>query len=105
MCREDVQNRLDRTGFAELLKQKKRFIIPTTLFFLLFYYLLPILAAYTDLLHEKAIGPINWAYLYAFAQFAMTWIITLVYLYKAGKFDQLSEQVEQRLLAADEKQV
>lgn len=100
-----MQKRLERAGFAELMKRKKRFILSTTLFFLLFYYLLPVLAAYTNVLHEKAIGPINWAYLYAFAQFAMTWIITLLYLYKARTFDQLSERVKQLLFTADEEQM
>ena len=42
--------------FADLLKRKKAFIIPTTIFFLIFYFTLPILAAYTKVLHTEVLG-------------------------------------------------
>ncbi|UFJ38889.1 DUF485 domain-containing protein [Brevibacillus humidisoli] len=98
--REKLQDRMDGLAFGELLRKKKRFIIPTTLFFLVFYYMLPILTAYTDLLDGKAVGPINWAYLYAFAQFVMTWTICLLYVKKARTFDRLTEQVKQEMMRA-----
>ena len=41
--------------FRELIKRKKAFILPTTIFFLIFYFTLPLLAAYTKILHTEVI--------------------------------------------------
>jgi len=74
--------------FQSLLKRKRRFIVPMTVFFLAFYFLLPILTSYTTILNEDAIGPISWAWLFAFAQFIMTWALCIAYSRKAKKFDE-----------------
>src|SRR5918998_5120907 len=72
MAREEEWIRVERTSaFQELTRSKKAFIIPATIFFLVFYFGLPFLAAFTTVLNGKAVGSITWAYLYAFAQFAM----------------------------------
>jgi uncharacterized membrane protein (DUF485 family) len=79
--------------FKQLMEEKKRFILPMTLFFLLFYFSLPILTAYTDVLNNKAIGDISWAWIFAFAQFIMTWALCMIYTKKAKRFDELAEKV------------
>jgi uncharacterized membrane protein (DUF485 family) len=63
------------------------------LFFLLFYFSLPILTAYTDILNSKAVGDISWAWIFAFAQFIMTWALCMIYTKKAKRFDELAEKV------------
>jgi uncharacterized membrane protein (DUF485 family) len=81
------------SAFQELMRQKRAFIIPATIFFFVFYFTLPFLTAFTTVLNEKAVGAINWAYVYAFAQFAMTWGLSHLYMRKANQFDQLSKKV------------
>lgn len=80
--------------FKELIGSKKRFIIPMTLFFLLFYFTLPILTSYTKVLNHLAIGPISWAWVYAFAQFVMTWVLCIIYSRKSREFDRKIEEIK-----------
>jgi uncharacterized membrane protein (DUF485 family) len=91
--RNDEWVRTERTSaFQELTRSKKAFIIPATIFFLVFYFGLPFLAAFTTVLNGKAVGSITWAYLYAFAQFAMTWILMHLYVSRANKWDELVDR-------------
>ncbi|HZF59227.1 MAG TPA: DUF485 domain-containing protein [Rubrobacter sp.] len=79
-------------AFGELIRRKKAFIIPATIFFLVFYFGLPILAAFTTVLNFTVIGAISGAYLYAFAQFAMTWILMHLYVSQANKWDGIIDR-------------
>jgi uncharacterized membrane protein (DUF485 family) len=93
MEREEEWIRVERTSaFQELVRSKKAFIVPATIFFLIFYFTLPVLTAFTTVLNAKAVGPISWAYVYAFAQFAMTWILSHLYLSRANKWDKLVDR-------------
>jgi uncharacterized membrane protein (DUF485 family) len=93
MEREEEWIRVERTSaFQELVRSKKAFIVPATIFFLIFYFTLPVLTAFTTVLNAKAFGPISWAYVYAFAQFAMTWILSHLYLSRANKWDKLVDR-------------
>ena len=90
MATEEEWVRVERTSaFKELIRKKKAFIIPATIFFLVFYFGLPFLTAFTTVLDARVIGAINLAYLYAFAQFAMTWILMHLYVNRANKWDDL----------------
>ena len=101
MQSENEWVRVERTSaFKELIKSKRAFIIPATIFFMLFYFGLPFLAAFTTVLNVKVIGPLTLAYIYAFAQFAMTWIIMHLYVSRANKWDDLVARA--RVEAADE---
>ncbi len=85
--------RVERTSaFKELVKRKRAFIIPATIFFMVFYFGLPFLAAFTTVLNVKVLGPLTLAYVYAFAQFAMTWIIMHLYVSQANKWDDLVDR-------------
>ncbi|WP_449619533.1 DUF485 domain-containing protein [Robertmurraya sp. Marseille-Q9965] len=79
--------------FRELLSSKKKFIVPLTIFFLVFYFALPLLTSYTTVLNNKAVGDISWAWVFAFAQFIMTWVLCTVYVKKANFFDRLADEV------------
>jgi uncharacterized membrane protein (DUF485 family) len=93
--------RVERTeAFREFARRRKAFIIPATIFFLVFYFGLPFLTAFTTLLDVRVIGAINLAYIYAFAQFAMTWIVMHLYVNRANKWDKLVEEARQQ--AAEE---
>lgn len=92
--RHEEWMRIERTSaFRELIRSKKAFIIPATIFFMLFYFGLPVLAAFTTVLNFTVVGAITGAYAYAFAQFAMTWILMHLYVSQANKWDQAIEQV------------
>jgi uncharacterized membrane protein (DUF485 family) len=80
--------------FQELMNKKRRFIIPTTIFFFVFYFALPVLTSYTTVLNQPALGAISWAWLFAFAQFIMTWGLCILYSNKAKTFDKLVEQIK-----------
>ena len=101
MDRTDEWVRVERTSaFKELVRRKRAFIIPATIFFMVFYFGLPFLAAFTTVLNVKVIGPLTLAYIYAFAQFAMTWIIMHLYVSRANKWDDLVDRA--RVEAAEE---
>ncbi|MGD7007210.1 DUF485 domain-containing protein [Metabacillus sp. 84] len=91
--------RIDYTAIAEspafktLLSKKKTFILPLSLFFLAFYFTLPILTAYTKVLNTPAVGAISWAWVFAFSQFIMTWVLCSMYSRKAASFDALVEEI------------
>lgn len=96
MERNDEWVRVERTeAFKELVKGKRAFIIPATIFFMIFYFGLPFLAAFTTVLNVKVFGPLTLAYIYAFAQFAMTWILMHVYVSRANRWDDLVDQARQ----------
>src|ERR671913_1161561 len=93
--------RVEQTSaFKELIRAKRAFIIPATIFFMVFYFGLPFLAAFTTVLNVKVIGSLTLAYVYAFAQFAMTWILMHLYVSRANKWDDLVDRARQE--ATDE---
>jgi uncharacterized membrane protein (DUF485 family) len=99
--RQDEWVRVERTqAFKDLVARKRGFIIPATIFFLVFYFGLPILAAFTTVLNVKVLGPLTLAYVYAFAQFAMTWILMHLYVSRANRWDDLVDRARRE--AADE---
>ncbi|MGG4489637.1 DUF485 domain-containing protein [Metabacillus idriensis] len=81
-------------SFQKLLQAKRSFILPMSLFFLAFYFTLPVLTAYSTVLNEYAVGPISWAWVFAFAQFIMTWTFCMLYSSRAKKFDQIVEEIK-----------
>jgi uncharacterized membrane protein (DUF485 family) len=88
--------RVERTSaFKELVRAKRAFIIPATIFFMVFYFGLPFLAAFTTVLNAKVLGPLTLAYLYAFAQFAMTWILMHLYVSRSNRWDDLVDRARQ----------
>jgi uncharacterized membrane protein (DUF485 family) len=81
------------TKFQQLLKAKKSFIIPLSIFFFAFYFALPIMTSYSKVLNTPAFGPVSWAWVFAFAQFIMTWTLCILYTKKAVSFDQMVEEI------------
>lgn len=79
--------------FKKLMHDRKKFIVPYTIFFLAFYFLLPVLTSYTTFLNTPAIGDISWVWLFAFAQFAMTWILCTIYVRRSNHFDRQIDNI------------
>lgn len=84
---------VETEDFKGLVQKKKAFIIPVTTFFLTFYFVLPVLAAYTDVLKGEAFLGITWAWFYALLQFAVVWIGGIVYLKKSEKYDKMAKNI------------
>jgi uncharacterized membrane protein (DUF485 family) len=82
--------------FADLIKRKKAFIIPTTIFFLIFYFTLPILAAYTKVLHTEVLGTITGAWIFAGLQFLLVWICGFIYIKKSENYDNMAKAILQK---------
>lgn len=80
--------------YRRMVAAKTRFVVPATLFFLVYYFTLPVLVGYwPELMKREVIGVVNVAYLFAFSQFLMTWILAYLYMRVARKFDAMSKQV------------
>lgn len=80
-------------SFQELLRKKRKFIVPLSIFFMVFYFSLPVLTSYSTVLNSNAFGAISWAWVLAFAQFIMTWTLCVLYSKKAATFDILVEKI------------
>lgn len=80
--------------FKELLRAKRRFIIPSMIIFIVYYFALPALVGYARPLMEKRVfGPVNLAYLFALSQFFMAWIIAALYVRAANRFDRQARDI------------
>lgn len=80
--------------FKNLLKAKRRFILPATLFFVVYYFALPVLVGYAPgLMSTKVLGVVNIAYLFALSQFFMAWIIAALYVRAASRFDKMERRI------------
>ena len=78
------------TDFKNLLRAKRKFIVPATIFFIVYYFMLPLLVGYAPrLMERKVFGPVNIAYLFALSQFFMAWIVAALYMRQAGRFDRM----------------
>ncbi|HEY6750949.1 MAG TPA: DUF485 domain-containing protein [Rubrobacteraceae bacterium] len=95
MRRSEYSGMVETTAFKELVRQKRAFLIPTVVFVVLFFIMLPILSIFTDVLDGKVVGVISWAYLYAFAQFFLAWVVTFVYWRKADRWDELARRARE----------
>ncbi len=85
-----------RSGkFQQLLQKKKAFILPWSIFFFVFYFMLPVMTSYSKVLNTPAIGAITWAWVFAFAQFIMTWALCVLYTKKSAEFDTVVEEIKQ----------
>ena len=82
-----------------MIARKTKFVVAATLFFLVYYFALPVLVGYwPELMKRRVFGVVNVAYLFAFSQFFMAWILAYLYMRVAGQFDETTDRI---LEAAD----
>jgi uncharacterized membrane protein (DUF485 family) len=81
------------SAFQDLMRRKKKFIIPATIFFFVYYMGLPVLAGFTTVLNVQVIGALSLAWIYALSQFVMTWTLLHLYIRQANKWDDLVDQI------------
>ncbi len=93
----DWQDISSTTEFRELVRAKRRFIVPATLFFLLYYFALPVLVGYAPgLMQRRVIGAVNLAYLFALSQFVMAWALAGLYVRAAARWDVMAREIVRR---------
>jgi uncharacterized membrane protein (DUF485 family) len=77
--------------FRQLLREKRRFVVPATVFFIVYYFALPVSVGYFPALMSKKIwGEVNVAYLFALSQFVMAWVLAWIYVRRAEQFDDMA---------------
>jgi uncharacterized membrane protein (DUF485 family) len=84
-------------GFKELIKAKRRFIIPATIFFVVYYFALPYLVGYhPELMQRRLWGEMNLAYAFALSQFFMAWALAAFYVAAAAGWDRKAREILER---------
>jgi len=89
----DYEKIVSSPEYKEMLRRKKRFILPMTIFFLAFYFMLPIMTSYSTVLNTPVFGDITWAWVFATAQFIVTWVLCVMYVKKSNSFDKDSDEI------------
>jgi uncharacterized membrane protein (DUF485 family) len=80
--------------FKALVRAKMRFIVPATIFFLVYYFILPISVGYfPKVMEQKVFGSVNLAYVFAFSQFFMAWIVAAVYVRVSAGWDRKAAEI------------
>jgi len=86
--------------FRQLLRAKKRFIVPATLFFVAYYFALPVSVGYAPkFMSQPVLGALNLAYLFALSQFFVAWAIAALYMRAADRFDRMGAKILAQLEA------
>lgn len=92
----DFEKLIETPEFKALVSRKNKFMAPYVVIFMITFFLFPILTGYTTALEGKAIGMINWTWMYAWGLFAMTWIFSTIYTSKASSFDKEAEAIVEK---------
>lgn len=80
--------------FRELVRAKRRFIIPATIFFIVYYFaLLVLIWRAPALMSRRVFGVVNIAYVFALSQFFMAWILALLYVRAANRHDRTARDI------------
>ena len=81
--------------FQELVRRRRRFVVPATIFFLSWYLGFILLAGYAeDFMAESVYQGLTVGYVLALTQFVMVGVLGLMYLRRAERvYDPLSEEV------------
>jgi len=73
---------------------RRSFLIKVTIFAIVFFMFLPIaLGFFPSFMKQAPFGVITYAWIFAFLQIIMTWIIGMLYWFKARKLDAMMEEI------------
>ncbi len=81
-------------AFQELVRTKRRYVVPRVIFFLGWYVAFVLLAGYAeDFMNERVYEGLTVGYVLALTQFVMVWYLAASYVRKADRdFDPLEEK-------------
>ncbi|MFY0543480.1 DUF485 domain-containing protein [Brevibacillus sp. H7] len=98
MSQFDRTRLLRSPRFHQLIRTKKRLLIPLTLFFLAYTLALPICTSYFSVwMNSPVFGVITLAWVFAFSQFLMTLLLSIVYLVQAKRFDRIVDDMTREI--------
>jgi uncharacterized membrane protein (DUF485 family) len=85
--------------FRELVRRRRRFVVPATIFFLAYYMGFILLAGYApDFMGSSVYEGLTVGYCLALTQFVMVFVLGLWYLRKADReFDPLADRVASKV--------
>jgi uncharacterized membrane protein (DUF485 family) len=91
--------------FRELVRRRRRFVVPATIFFLAYYMGFILLAGYApDFMGESVYEGLTVGYCLALTQFVMVFVLGIWYLRKADReFDPLADAAVEAAADSDEK--
>jgi uncharacterized membrane protein (DUF485 family) len=86
--------------FQELIRAKRRFVIPASIFFFTWYFGFVLLAGYAESFMGKSIYQgFTVGYALALSQFVMTWVLGAWYVRKANReWEPLERRARERAL-------
>jgi uncharacterized membrane protein (DUF485 family) len=83
--------------FRSLVQARRTFVIPATVFFIVYYLALPLSTGFAPQVMNRPVwGPLTLAYVFAFSQFAMVWILLALYMRRARRFDDMAAAIVER---------
>lgn len=83
--------------FRDLLRARRRFVVPATIFFIAYYLALPVSAGFFPrAMSIPLFGPLTLAYAFAFSQFVMAWLLLALYLRVARGLDLRAARLRRR---------
>ena len=93
--------------FRELVKRRRRFVVPATIFFLAYYMGFILLAGYAeDFMAERVYEGLTVGYCLALTQFVMVFVLGIWYLRKSEReFDPLADDVVRAAAAQSDEDV
>ena len=96
MDRETYQAIVHSAVFRQLMKRKKRFAVTAVVVFIGFYFALPFsIAFFPEFMNSGVFYMITWGWLFAFGQFAMTWLMGIVYYAYSRRCDEIAESIKE----------
>lgn len=101
----DYKRILRSDSFRELIRTKRNFIVPSVVFILIFFWTWALLTGFTAWLNGSAVGVINWAIVYTYAQLVVAIVFCHLYATRARTFDELGEQAKSEARQRSEESV
>jgi uncharacterized membrane protein (DUF485 family) len=72
-------------------------LLAATVFFIAYYFALPLSVGYApQWMAKKVFGVVNVAYLFALSQFVVAWLLAVLYVRAASRFDAMARAVLER---------
>lgn len=79
-------------------RERRLFLIWMTILAIIFYLSLPLaLTLIPETMNTSPVGALSWAWIYAFLQIIMTWIIGWIYWIKAKQLDALVAEMKREV--------
>jgi len=84
--------------FKKWQRERRVFLIWMTIFSLIFFMFLPIsLAFFPEFMKTSPFGLLTWAWIFAFLQVVMTWIIGWIYWVRAKHLDNIVVELKREV--------